>query len=167
MKHKKQQLLKLFTLALAVALAAGSLMFGPTPSQTNAANFAIAQTTTDTGDGDAPQAESIEATPLERETAEGNALLLVRFVPGAKVAPTVKTVIGERDVLLRDDGLESDEKAGDGTYSAIVFLDFNALADNQDRVSKLNAEPEPSPADDTADAESTSAPSRRYRRDGK
>jgi hypothetical protein len=154
MKLKKQQLLKLFTIALAIALVAGSLMFGATSSKTNAANFASVQTT-DREDEAAPQAESMEATPLERETAEGNALLLVRFVPDAKVAPTIKTVIEERDVLLRDDGLESDEKAGDGTYSAIAFIDFNALADNQDRVSQLNAQPEPSPADDTMDTAGT------------
>lgn len=150
MKLTKKQLLKLFTIALAIALAAGSLMFGSTPSKTSAASsFTGAQTTRDDVGVEAPpQAESMEATPLERETAEGNALLLVRFVPDAKVAPTVSTVIEDREVLLRDDGLESDERAGDGTYSAIAFIDFNALADNQDRVSKMNAEPEPTPADD-------------------
>ena len=157
MKLKKQQLLKLFTVALAIALAASSLLFGSTSSKTNAASFAGAETTADTSDEAAPQAESIEATPLERETAEGNALLLVRFVRDAKVEPTVRTVIEERDVLLRDDGLESDERAGDGTYSAIAFIDFNALADNQDRVAQLNAQPEPSPADDTAEPTSRTA----------
>ncbi|HEX8474640.1 MAG TPA: hypothetical protein VF666_11445 [Pyrinomonadaceae bacterium] len=152
MKHSKQ-ILKVFTILLAFALAIGSLMFGSTPRNTSAANFATAQETTD-GDGTAPQAESMEATPLERETEEGNALLLVRFAPDQKVEPTVKTVIGERDVLLRDDGGGSDEKAGDGTYSAIIFLDFNALADNQDRVAQINAEP---PTTEEDDSEQTGA----------
>lgn len=150
MKLKKIQLLKLFTIALAIALAVSSLMFGAAPSKTSAATFASAQETIDTGEEAAPQAESIEATPLEQETAEGNALLLVRFVPDAKVAETVRTVIEEREVLLRDDGLESDERAGDGTYTAIAFVDFNALAENQDRVSEQNANPEPTPAEETS-----------------
>jgi hypothetical protein len=149
MKLKKLQLLKLLTIALAIALATGSLMFGSAPSKTNAASFASAQTTAETDAAAEPQAESMEATPLAQETAEGNALLLVRFVPDTKVEPTVRTVIEEREVLLRDDGLESDERAGDGTYSAIAFIDFNALADNQDRVAQQNANPEPTPADDT------------------
>jgi hypothetical protein len=123
-------------------------MFGSAPGKTNAASFVQ---TSDDRDVTAalPQAESMEATPLERETAEGNALLLVRFVPDAKVESTVMTVIEERQVLLRDDGLESDARAGDGLYSAIIFLDFNALADNQDRVAQQNANPEPTPAEDT------------------
>ena len=149
MKLKKQQLLKLFTIALAVALAAGSLLFGSAPGKTSAATFASAQETDDTTAEATPQAESMEATPLERETAEGNALLLVRFVRDAKVEPTITTVIEEREVLLRDDGLEADATAGDGTYSAIAFIDFNALADNQDRVSEQNANPEPTPVEET------------------
>jgi hypothetical protein len=149
MKLKKLQLLKLFTIALAIALAVSSLMFGTAPGKTSAATFASLQEQTDTGDEAVPQAESIEATPLEKETAEGNALVLVRFVPDAKVAPTVSTVIEERAVLLRDDGTESDTRAGDGIYSAIAFIDFNALADNQDRVAAQNANPEPTPAEET------------------
>lgn len=151
MKHSRQQLLKLFTLALAMALAVSSLMFGTAPGKTEAASFSMAQETTDTGDA-SPQAESMEATPLERETAEGNALLHVRFAANAKVPPTVTTTIEDRDVILRDDGAENDARAGDGIYSAIIFLDFNALADNQARVSQLNAAP---PPDEEANAEPT------------
>ncbi|HEY0099718.1 MAG TPA: hypothetical protein VGB76_12275 [Pyrinomonadaceae bacterium] len=149
MKLKKQQLLKLFTIVLAISLAVGSLLFGAAPGKTSAATYASMQETTDPAEEATPQAESMEATPLERETSEGNALLLVRFVRDAKVAPTVTTVIEEREVILRDDGLESDQTAGDGTYSAIAFIDFNALADNQERVSQQNANPEPSPVEET------------------
>ncbi|HVG31256.1 MAG TPA: choice-of-anchor X domain-containing protein [Pyrinomonadaceae bacterium] len=166
MKLKKQQLLKLFTIAIAVTLAAGSLIFGGAPSKTSAAAFVSAQETTDTRDEATPQAESIEAAPLEKETDEGNALLLVRFVPDAKVAPTITTVIEEREVLLRDDGLGSDAKAGDGVYSAIAFIDFNALADNQDRVSEQNANPEPTPAEDTTQTTELTASSSADATDG-
>lgn len=146
MKHSRQQLLKLFTIALAMTIAVGSMMFGSAPGKTEAANFAALQETDDSPDT-APQAESMEATPLSQETAEGNALLQVRFVRDAQVGPTVGTSIEGRDVVLRDDGLESDRSAGDGIYSAVIFLDFNALADNQDRVSRLNAAP---PAEEEA-----------------
>jgi hypothetical protein len=149
MKLKKLQLLKLFTIILAIALAVSSLMFGAAPSKTSAATFASLQESSDTAEEIAPQAESMEVALLEKETAEGNAVLLVRFVPDAKVAPTIWTVIEERDVLLRDDGAESDAKAGDGTYTTIAFIDFNALADNQDRVSAQNANPEPTPQEET------------------
>ncbi len=138
MKYNRQQILKLFTVALAMALVVSSFMFGSAPGTTNAAQSAADE---EAREGAWPRAESIEATPLEKETEQGNALLLVRFAPDEKVAPTVNTVIAERDVVLRDDGLESDERAGDGTYAAVAFIDFNALADNQDRVSDLNAQP--------------------------
>jgi hypothetical protein len=149
MKHSRQQLLKFVTIGLAVVLAIGSLMFGASPSKTTATNIEFAQEETDRSE-DTPQAESMEAAPLELETKEGNALLHVRFVPEARVGATINFVLEERDVLLRDDGMESDERAGDGTYSAIAFIDFNALAENQDRVAQINAAPPPE-GDDTAD----------------
>ncbi len=160
MKYTRSQLLKLFTVALASALAIGSLMFGATSRSSRAASSPIAQETTDQGGG-APRVESMEATPLEKQTKAGNALLLVRFAGDTKVAATVKTVIDDRDVLLRDDGLEGDEIAGDGTHSAIIFLDFNQLADNQDRVSQLNADPQSSPAAPTQPADTTGIQSAR------
>lgn len=141
MKYNRQHILKFSTVALATALVGSSFMFGAAPGTTITAKSAAAAQE-ESREGAMPRAESIEATPLEKETAQGNALLLVRFGPEQKVAPTVNTVIAERDVVLRDDGLENDERGGDGTYTAIAFVDFNALADNQDRVSELNAQPE-------------------------
>jgi len=144
MKYNRQQLLKFVTIGLAIVIAIGSLMFGAAPGKTTATNLEFAQEETDLRD-DTPQAESMEAAPLELETKEGNALLRVRFAREARVGTTVNLVIDEREILLRDDGQESDERAGDGNYSAIVFLDFNAMAENQDSVSEINAAP---PADD-------------------
>jgi hypothetical protein len=94
---------------------------------------------------DEPQIESMSATPLKEATPEGNALLMVQFTPDQSVAPQVKTVIDDRDVLLRDDGTEGDEMGGDGTYSAVIFLDFEELAKNQDEIQAVNALPEPTP----------------------
>jgi hypothetical protein len=154
MKYNRQQILKLSTVALAITLVVSSFMFGSAPSTTSAAKSVAAE---ESREGAWPRAESIEATPLEKETEQGNALLLVRFAQDEKVAPTVNTVIAERDVVLRDDGLESDERAGDGTYTAIAFIDFNALADNQDRVSDLNAQPETDTTEETSRTSARSA----------
>lgn len=154
MKYNRQQILKLCTVALAMALAVSSLMFGPAPGKTSAANFVAEEEARDVA---LPRAESIEATPLEKETEEGNALLLVRFAPDQKVGQTVKTVIGDRDVILRDDGMANDERGGDGIYTAVAFIDFNALADNQDRVSELNAQPDPEPTEEAAPESARSA----------
>lgn len=155
MKYNRQQILKLCSLVLAMALAASTLMFGTAPSKTSAASYASLQE--EERGVPTPRAESIEATPLERETEEGNALVLVRFAPDQKVDTEVKTVIGERDVVFRDDGRENDETAGDGTYSAVAFIDFNALADNQDRVSELNAQEDTAPSEEGAQTSTRSA----------
>lgn len=156
MKHNRQRILKLCTVALAMALVGSSFMFGSAPGTTITAESAAAAQE-ESREGAMPRAESIEATPLEKETEQGNALLLVRFAPEQRVAPTVNTVIAERDVVLRDDGLENDERAGDGTYTAVAFVDFNALADNQDRVSDLNAQAETGSTEEGAQASSRSA----------
>ncbi len=155
MKYNRQQILKLGTVALAISLVVSSFMFGSAPVATSAA-YSAAAAQEEKGEGASPRAESIEATPLEKETEQGNALLLVRFAPDQKVAPTVNTVIAERDVVLRDDGSDNDEKAGDGTYTAIAFVDFNALADNQDRVSELNAQADSTEETSKESSETTS-----------
>jgi hypothetical protein len=147
MKYSRQQLLKIVTVGLAIVLTIGSLIFGAAPGKTTAANIQIAQDTVDR-DEVGPQAEFMEAALLESETAEGNAIVHVRFARESRVGSTVNVMVEGRDVLLRDDGLEGDEKAADGTYSAIIFLDFNALAENQDQVAQINAAPPPEEDDD-------------------
>ncbi|MGB8506970.1 MAG: hypothetical protein WCD76_01065 [Pyrinomonadaceae bacterium] len=139
MRNSKMQVIKLCTITLTVILFAGSMWFGSSSSRTEAA--------TDLSDAP-PRVVSMETTPLEAPTAEGNARLLVRFAPEEKVGSAVKTIIDDRDVVLTDDGTGADEVARDGTYSAIISLDFNDLADNQDRVDKLNADPASTPPQD-------------------
>ena len=155
MKSRRIQFVKLCAVALTLALLFGTMFAGAGQQSTEAA--APYQTSEEPADPTlaAPRVESMEATPLEAETAEGNALLLVRFAADSKVGTEVKTVIDDRDVLLRDDGTGGDEKGGDGTYSAVIFLDFNQLADNQDRVSALNAEPQTAPTTEPAASDGT------------
>ncbi len=94
-------------------------------------------------DDGSPQIESMSATPLKEATAEGNAVLFVQFAPDQKIGDQVNTVIDDREVIFRDDGIEGDENKGDGTYSAVIFLDFDELAKNQDEIQAVNAEPDP------------------------
>lgn len=136
----KLRLAKFCAVALAFTLFTASMIFNVS-QRGMAADATLAQQTTESG-GETPDIESMEATPLEKETAEGNALLTVRFAD-QKIGTEVKVVIDDRDLLLKDDGLDGDEVAGDGVHSAIIFLDFNALADNQDRIDALNADPQP------------------------
>jgi hypothetical protein len=157
----RSNVLKLCAIVLALSLFAGSIFFtGADSSRATAAatpTSTAAATTAEFVDDGSPQIESMSATPLKEATAEGNALLFVQFAPDQKVGSQVKTVIDDRDVLLRDDGTEGDEKAGDGTYSAVIFLDFEELAKNQDEIQAINAQPEPTPDPTTSTDTSTTS----------
>ena len=152
MTKKRLQLIKLCAVGLALSIFAGSLIVGSSMrSMTAEAAAAPAQETTEAPP--APRVETMEATPLATETAEGNARLMVRFAADQKVPTQIKTVIDDREVLLSDDGSGGDVAGGDGVHSAIVFIDFAALAENQDRIDKLNADSQTvPPASDTGPA---------------
>lgn len=160
MKNRWSNVLKFCAIALALSLFAGSVFFtGTDSSRATAATGSAATTATtmtaqeEASRGDGPQVESMSAMMLKEETAEGNALLLVQFARDEKVAAQVKTVIDDRGVLLSDDGTGGDETAGDGTYSAVIFLDFEELAKNQDEIQAVNAQPEPEPTADVTPIE--------------
>lgn len=149
MKNRWPNALKLCAIVLALGLFAGSIFFtGASSSKviaavTTTSASATAAASTELSDDGSPQIESMSATPLKEPTKEGNAVLFVQFAPDQKIGDQVRTVIDDRDVLVTDDGAGSDEKAGDGTYSAVIFLDFEELAKNQDEIQAINAEPEP------------------------
>jgi hypothetical protein len=155
MKNNRSNLYKLSAVVLALAIFAAGLAGGRMGPGVQVASAATEETK-GAGD-DSPRVEELAATPLEAETAEGNARLLVRFAADQKVAPEVKTVIDDRDVILRDDGAGGDRAAGDGTHSAIIFLDFEALADNQDRISQLNAVKQTEPTETAGASEASAA----------
>ncbi|HEX8127544.1 MAG TPA: choice-of-anchor X domain-containing protein, partial [Pyrinomonadaceae bacterium] len=168
MKNRWSNVFKMCAIVLALSLFAGSIFFtGTSSSKATAATSVAASTIMTTTaqeevSADEPRIESMSAMLLKEATAEGNALLMVQFAADQKVEPQVKTVIDDRDVLLSDDGTGGDEVAGDGTYSAVIFLDFEELAKNQDEIQAVNAQPEPTPeptSDDQppADTEVTAA----------
>lgn len=156
MKNRWSNAFKLCAIVLALGLFAGSIFFtGASSSRTTAAANTTTTTTNaaatmaaasaELSEDGSPQIETMSATPLKEATSEGNAILFVQFAADQKVGSQVKTVIDDRDVILRDDGTQGDAKAGDGTFSAVIFLDFEELAKNQDEIQAINAEPEPEP----------------------
>jgi len=79
-----------------------------------------------------PRVKSIGAVPLSPATPQGNVLLLVEF-ENAKDLPKVLPISTEKgDILLRDDGKEGDQRAGDGVYSESGFLTGIDVADPSD-----------------------------------
>lgn len=158
MQRKRVQTIKLITVATAFLFFVGTMLLSPAPPKTEAAIPTIAQDTTDMSTNP-PRVESVETTPLSVATAEGNARLMVRFASDANVGTEVNTTIDDRATVLRDTGEYGDEVAGDGIYSAIISLDFNSLADNQDRVDQLNADPQPSPTIQPVDSTVTASAS--------
>ena len=141
MKNRRSNFFKLGVVFLALTLFAGGLIGSRGERAVNAAAADDVAAAADAS----PLVEEMSAKRLDNETAEGNALLLVKFSPGQKLDSKVVTTIDDRDVLLNDAGEAGDEAGGDGTYSAIIFLDFESLAANQDEIQSINAEPEPGP----------------------
>ena len=86
---------------------------------------------------DPPAVESVTARPLPNPSAEGNALVLVRFAREERLPTQLTLDLEERQLTLRDDGQGGDERAGDGTFSAVMSLDLAALQkSNGERVSR-------------------------------
>jgi len=71
-------------------------------------------------------------------------LVAVRFAADRRLGQTVTINPGESPVVLHDDGLNGDEKAGDQVYSAVVPSDWDSLAAEQDRLlAELNRKKAP------------------------
>lgn len=81
-----------------------------------------------------PVADRAAVRFLEKETAQGNAVVFVQFARSSK-APTIITLQLEQGrATLRDDGIEPDEKAGDGVHSGFVWVDPKELAAGQEQL---------------------------------
>ncbi len=148
MKRSLNNYLKLTVVALALSLIIATLLNG-TGRKTEAAGTQgqVAAVAADPTVNDLtlnpPRVESMTTTPLADRSVIGNAVLMVRFAPDGRLGKQIKTIIDDREVVLTDDGTGGDATAGDGTYSAIIMLDFADLANNQDRVQSVNAQPDP------------------------
>ncbi len=81
-----------------------------------------------------PVAQRAAVRLLEKETSDGNAIVLVEFARGVP-APAVLTVELERGkATLRDDGNAPDEKAQDGIHSGYVRIDVKQLQAASERL---------------------------------
>jgi hypothetical protein len=89
--------------------------------------------------------ESLEAIGLDNElSANTKSLLRARLAKGQeslfKEVPLPSDADDGKPTLLRDDGTEGDEKAGDGIFSAIGFVDFDTLRKEQERIASFQEE---------------------------
>jgi hypothetical protein len=64
-----------------------------------------------------------------------NAVLTVKYEE--PLPPSLKIILDEKVVTLHDDGKGSDQKAGDGVYSAEVMADFSGIEQNNSRIESL------------------------------
>lgn len=76
-----------------------------------------------------PRVESATVQLLDPTTQHQNALLQVRYRPGAEKPSQIPYRVDDQTVyILRDDGNGEDDQGSDGLYSAIIDFDFNAYA---------------------------------------
>lgn len=89
---------------------------------------------------DPPNVESATVRLIEKATSAGNALLKVRFVKGEqeRLGRTVPLELEKDKVLLRDDGSEGDERAGDGVFSAVINFDLQEFEQQQQRLQEMD-----------------------------
>jgi hypothetical protein len=83
-----------------------------------------------------PQVQDLSLKKLD----QSNALIMVQFAPDKRLDRRVTLTTDEGLIVLHDDGMDGDAKAGDGIYSAIVPLDVDAVvADQEAELEKLKA----------------------------
>lgn len=85
--------------------------------------------------GEVPTVLSAEARPLLPVRNGANAVVTVRFAE--KMAPVVTFRVEGAPLVLRDDGREGDERAGDGTFSGRMQVDYAAVQANHLRLAAL------------------------------
>ena len=71
---------------------------------------------------------------------QSSALVMVQFAPDKRLGRRVTVTTADGPIVLRDDGREGDEKAGDGVYSAVVSMNVDALVADQEAALKQLAE---------------------------
>jgi hypothetical protein len=69
-----------------------------------------------------------------KKLTEDKELVAVRFAADKRLRKTVTINPGGEPIVLHDDGLNGDEKAGDHVYSAILPSEWDSLAAQQDRL---------------------------------
>jgi hypothetical protein len=83
-----------------------------------------------------PQVQQATIELRKQPDSKGNALLRVRFAD-KRSHSSIVVQTGPRAALLRDDGVEPDDKAGDGLYASYVQLNAEQFAQEQARRNQL------------------------------
>jgi hypothetical protein len=84
-----------------------------------------------------PHVLHVKARLLPKPVAAGNSLIEVAVAQDEVLPPGFALHLENSTVVLRDDGLAGDARAGDRVYSSFAPLDVAALKRNQDRLRKL------------------------------
>ncbi|HLL05474.1 MAG TPA: choice-of-anchor X domain-containing protein [Myxococcaceae bacterium] len=87
-----------------------------------------------------PRLASLTAIAQEELHERSRTLLQATLAPGQKEVTELRldSDVGE-PALLRDDGREGDEKAGDGVFSGLGFVNFKAEIQQNERVAEFSA----------------------------
>jgi len=121
--------------ALVGGLLVGWLMSGcgAEPTQQEMATQEQLQTEEPTGPR-APVLENLEFVPSAVPSAATPGLLRARLAEGEKATQVLLTGDDGRELALRDDGFEGDEKAGDGVFSGFGVADLDEHRKTQERI---------------------------------
>jgi hypothetical protein len=80
-----------------------------------------------------PKTGQVTLAKMSSPTDKVNAVLTVKYEE-PNLPPALKIILDEKVVTLHDDGNGSDQKAGDGIYSAEVIADFDTFEQNNTRI---------------------------------
>src|SRR4051812_47683455 len=90
-----------------------------------------------------PEVQSLSIRRAKQPTAAGDTVLLVQFAERERLPAVLTIQPHDQPVLLRDDGKEPDERARDGTYSALVHFDARELEARNRRLEALRRNDRP------------------------
>jgi len=93
--------------------------------------------------GRPPKVATLDATALEPLGSATRSLVRATLVQGESA--TEVSLLGDDDaqIILRDDGQNGDERAGDGIFSGFGIVDFDAHRQTQERLLQLKKAGEP------------------------
>lgn len=145
MEHRQSRLVKSLVVLMASTLLATTMMNGGVTAN-EAIKLSAPGSPTALAQGAGLRTDhTVSVKRLKATTLAGNALLILQFNDKNMTGRRLKIDIDNRPTVFCDDGTSGDEVAGDGKLSALVKLDFAALAANQRRVraanTKAGAEP--------------------------
>lgn len=87
-----------------------------------------------------PALESLEFIPSDMPSSATPGILRARLAEGQSASQVQLTGDDGKDLALRDDGLNGDERAGDGIFSGFGIVDLEEHRNTQDRIAAFQKE---------------------------